>query len=89
MTDLFVIPVSFSITQGTNVSFVYCIDSFRPVAGEVAVTQLAFKCMYRSSFSKIFLLEDPSDIRECCSNVRKFSLSLLRIPAFVLHQPMD
>lgn len=36
--------VSFAITQGTNVSFVYCIDSFRPVAGEVTVTQLAFKC---------------------------------------------
>ncbi|KAL4947829.1 major facilitator superfamily domain-containing protein, partial [Aspergillus filifer] len=35
--------LSFAITQGTNVSFVYCIDSFRPVAGEVIVTQLAFK----------------------------------------------
>jgi hypothetical protein len=38
--------VSFAITQGTNVSFVYCIDSFRPVAGEVTVTQLAFKCAF-------------------------------------------
>jgi hypothetical protein len=38
--------VSFAISQGTNVSFVYCIDSFRPVAGEVTVTQLAFKCQY-------------------------------------------
>ncbi|KAL4908626.1 hypothetical protein BDW74DRAFT_188538 [Aspergillus multicolor] len=37
--------LSFAITQGTNVSFVYCIDSFRPVAGEVTVTQLAFKCI--------------------------------------------
>ncbi|KAL3441826.1 hypothetical protein BJX65DRAFT_313460 [Aspergillus insuetus] len=36
--------LSFAITQGTNVSFVYCIDSFPPVAGEVTVTQLAFKC---------------------------------------------
>ncbi|PYH92412.1 MFS transporter [Aspergillus ellipticus CBS 707.79] len=35
--------LSFAISQGTNVSFVYCIDSYRPVAGEVAVTQLAFK----------------------------------------------
>ncbi|KAJ0416733.1 major facilitator superfamily domain-containing protein [Aspergillus carlsbadensis] len=38
--------LSFSITQGTNVSFVYCIDSFRPVAGEVTVTQLAFKSCF-------------------------------------------
>ncbi|KAL4798795.1 putative MFS transporter [Aspergillus venezuelensis] len=38
--------LSFAITQGTNVSFVYCIDSFRPVAGEVTVTQLAFKSCF-------------------------------------------
>ncbi|KAL3435988.1 major facilitator superfamily domain-containing protein [Aspergillus tetrazonus] len=38
--------LSFAITQGTNVSFVYCIDSFRPVAGEVTVTQLAFKACF-------------------------------------------
>ncbi|KAL3491708.1 hypothetical protein BJX62DRAFT_236969 [Aspergillus germanicus] len=31
--------LSFAMTQGTNVSFVYCIDSFPPVAGEVTVTQ--------------------------------------------------
>ncbi|OJJ47362.1 hypothetical protein ASPZODRAFT_159251 [Penicilliopsis zonata CBS 506.65] len=38
--------LSFAIAQGTNVSFVYCIDSFRPVAGEVTVTQLAFKSCF-------------------------------------------
>ena len=36
--------VSFAVVQGTNVSFTYCIDSYRPIAGEVTVTQLAFKC---------------------------------------------
>ncbi|KAL4863375.1 hypothetical protein BDV12DRAFT_202151 [Aspergillus spectabilis] len=35
--------LSFTITQGTKVSFVYCTGSFRPVAGEVTVTQLALK----------------------------------------------
>lgn len=33
-----------AIVQATNVSLVYTIDSYRPVAGELAVTQLAFKC---------------------------------------------
>jgi hypothetical protein len=45
-----ILIVSFAISQGTNVSFVYCIDCFRPVAGEVTVTQLAFKCQYEYFF---------------------------------------
>lgn len=36
--------VSFAIAQGTNVSLVYIIDAYRPIAGETVVTQLAFKC---------------------------------------------
>lgn len=36
--------MSFAIAQGTNVSLVYIIDSYRPIAGETVVTQLAFKC---------------------------------------------
>lgn len=35
--------VSFAIVQATNVTLVYTIDAYRPVAGEVVVTQLAFK----------------------------------------------
>jgi len=35
--------INFSISQATNVSLVYCIDAYRPVAGEVVVAQLAFK----------------------------------------------
>jgi hypothetical protein len=35
---------AFAVVQGTNVSFTYCIDAYRPIAGEVTVTQLAFKC---------------------------------------------
>lgn len=38
--------LSFAISQGTNVSFVYCIDSFRPIAAEVTVAQLAFKSCF-------------------------------------------
>ncbi|EFX04904.1 cycloheximide resistance protein [Grosmannia clavigera kw1407] len=38
--------LSFAISQGTNVSFVYCIDSYRPVAAEVTVAQLAFKSCF-------------------------------------------
>lgn len=40
------VSVSFAIAQGTNVSLVYTIDAYRPIAGEVVVTQLAFKCEY-------------------------------------------
>jgi hypothetical protein len=35
--------VNFSIVQATNVTLVYAIDAYRPVAGEVTVTQLGFK----------------------------------------------
>ncbi|RMD45116.1 hypothetical protein DV735_g69, partial [Chaetothyriales sp. CBS 134920] len=38
--------LSFAITQATNVSLVYTIDSYRPIAGEVVVTQLAFKSAF-------------------------------------------
>jgi hypothetical protein len=31
------------VTQATNVSLVYTIDAYRPVAGEIVVTQLGFK----------------------------------------------
>lgn len=37
-------PVSIAIAQATNVSLVYVIDSYRPIAGETVVSQLAFKC---------------------------------------------
>jgi hypothetical protein len=36
--------LSFAIAQATNVTLVYVIDSYRPIAGETVVTQLAFKC---------------------------------------------
>lgn len=36
--------LSFAVAQATNVSVVYVIDSYRPIAGETVVTQLAFKC---------------------------------------------
>ncbi|KAJ5305456.1 uncharacterized protein N7443_005116 [Penicillium atrosanguineum] len=38
--------INFTITQATNVSLVYTIDSYRPIAGEVVVTQLAFKSAF-------------------------------------------
>jgi hypothetical protein len=36
--------VSFAIAQATNVTLVYTVDAYRPVAGEVVVSQLGFKC---------------------------------------------
>lgn len=36
--------LSFAIAQVTNVTLTYVIDSYRPIAGETIVTQLAFKC---------------------------------------------
>jgi MFS family permease len=38
--------INFSIVQATNVSLVYTIDSYRPVAGELVVTQMAFKSAF-------------------------------------------
>ncbi|KEF58759.1 uncharacterized protein A1O9_03602 [Exophiala aquamarina CBS 119918] len=38
--------LSFAIAQGTNVSLVYIIESYRPIAGETIVTQLAFKSAF-------------------------------------------
>lgn len=38
--------LSFAIVQTTNVTLVYTIDAYRPAAGEVAVSQLAFKGTY-------------------------------------------
>ncbi|KAF4457086.1 hypothetical protein F53441_874 [Fusarium austroafricanum] len=38
--------LNFSIVQATNISLVYTMDSYRPVAGELAVTQLAFKSAF-------------------------------------------
>lgn len=38
--------VNFSIVQATNVSLTYSIDCYRPVAGEVVVTQMAWKSAF-------------------------------------------
>ncbi|KAF5593887.1 major facilitator superfamily transporter [Fusarium subglutinans] len=38
--------VNFCITQATNISLVYTIDCYRPIAGEIVVTQLAFKSAF-------------------------------------------
>lgn len=36
--------VNFSIVQGTNVALVYVIDAYRPVAGEITLAVMGFKC---------------------------------------------
>jgi MFS family permease len=36
--------VNFSIAQGTNICLVYVIDSYRPIAGEVTLAVMGFKC---------------------------------------------
>ncbi|KAI1616481.1 major facilitator superfamily domain-containing protein [Exophiala viscosa] len=38
--------LNFSITQACNVSLVYIIDAYRPIAGEAIITQLAFKSCF-------------------------------------------
>jgi hypothetical protein len=37
-------PVNFSIVQATNIVLVYVIDAYRPVAGEVTLAVMGFKC---------------------------------------------
>lgn len=36
--------LNFSVVQATNVALVYVIDAYRPIAGEVTLTTMAFKC---------------------------------------------
>lgn len=36
--------LNFSVVQGTNVALVYTIDAYRPIAGEVTLTTMGFKC---------------------------------------------
>ena len=36
--------MNFSITQATNICLVYVIDAYRPVAGEITLTVVGFKC---------------------------------------------
>lgn len=38
--------LNFSIVQGTNVALVYTIDCYRPIAGEVTLTVMAFKSAF-------------------------------------------
>jgi hypothetical protein len=42
--------LNFSIVQGTNVALVYTIDAYRPIAGEVTLTTMAFKCKFPITF---------------------------------------
>lgn len=67
--------LSFAIAQATNVTLVYVIDSYRPIAGETVVTQLGFKCkILRYSTLAI---------------ITKGTHSLFRLLALILHQPLD
>lgn len=36
--------LNFSITQATNISLVYTIDAYRPIAGEITLASMGFKC---------------------------------------------
>ncbi|KAI1633838.1 MFS transporter [Biscogniauxia mediterranea] len=38
--------VNFTTVQSNNISLVYILDSYRPIAGEVVVTQSAFKALF-------------------------------------------
>jgi hypothetical protein len=41
--------VNFSVVQAMNVAIVYTVDAYRPIGGEVVVTQLVFKGMKTAS----------------------------------------
>lgn len=55
------LAVSFAIAQATNVTLVYTIDAYRPVAGEIVVTQLAFKGTNTLPISPVFNLKTDFD----------------------------
>ncbi|TEA16482.1 putative MFS-type transporter [Colletotrichum sidae] len=43
--------LNFSISQGTNICLVYVIDAYRPVAGEITLAVMGFKCKCRQPIS--------------------------------------
>lgn len=53
-------PVNFSIVQATNIVLVYVIDAYRPVAGEVTLAVMGFKC--ESTRLKISLASGLTDV---------------------------
>lgn len=65
--------LSFSIAQATNVSLVYIVDSYRPVAGETVVTQLAFKCKHLPPRTRSII---PSLLTSCLAQRRLASCCL-------------
>lgn len=48
--------LNFSVVQATNVALVYTIDAYRPIAGEVTLTTMGFKCEYLCIQSSKMLL---------------------------------
>jgi hypothetical protein len=66
--------VNFSIVQATNVSLVYTIDAYRPIAGEIVVTAMAFKCESKSNLTSVATLTVSSTFW---------------LPSFVLYQSLD
>lgn len=51
--------VSFGSSAAIGISVVYTIDSYRPIAGEVVVSQVVFKCkILQRPILRIFLLTD-------------------------------
>lgn len=85
-------PVNFSIVQGTNVCLVYVIDAYRPVAGEVTLAVMGFKCKYRTHLPPPCSLPAPNPLRPVwinfCAEVSLTPLSPLRLPPLLLHEPM-
>jgi len=71
--------VNFAIAQGTNVCLVYVIDGYRPVAGEITLAVMGFKCK-----TSRFLSPPLSPAYQQADIVP----SIVRIPAVFLHQPV-
>jgi hypothetical protein len=52
--------VNFSVVQAMNVAIVYTVDAYRPIGGEVVVTQLVFKGTKTAFVVKFALCTDLS-----------------------------
>lgn len=72
--------VNFSIVQATNISLVYTIDSYRPVTGELAVTQHAFKCKP---------YQNNNDTRDMILTLSLRHSSGIWLSLFLLHESLD
>ncbi|KAG9230816.1 MFS transporter [Amylocarpus encephaloides] len=88
----FMVPVlglsllSFSGGQAINISFVYILDAYAPVAGEATITQLAFKSLIGfalSAYTNVWIAQQGQMMAFVEMGIITLFVLLLAVPLFV------